>query len=218
MPVNHTIRQGETLTLIASQNGFRDWRTIYNDPANAAFRTKRPNPDVLFPGDVIIIPDKQHKTENAPTGTRTKFATKSMKLFLRVTLKDFTGKPPGNRRYTLRVDGQSIGPIARRTKPNGLIEQEVPFGAKTARIRIANCIWDLDLAHLNPMDRVTDNGVTGVQGRLGNLGYDVGPVDGHLGPKTRAALRRFQQDQGLPAVTGQLDSATEAALIAKHGC
>lgn len=37
---------------------------------------------------------------------------------------------------------------------------------------------------------------TELQDRLAAGGYDPGPVDGMIGPMTRAALRRFQQDQG----------------------
>ena len=52
-----------------------------------------------------------------------------------------------------------------------------------------------------------------VQHRLVELGYDVGGVDGLLGPKTRAALRSFQADRGL-AVTGLPDGDTQRALFA----
>ncbi len=36
-----------------------------------------------------------------------------------------------------------------------------------------------------------------VQARLTALGYDPGPVDGMMGPKTRNAIERFQRDTGL---------------------
>jgi hypothetical protein len=43
-------------------------------------------------------------------------------------------------------------------------------------------------------------------------GFDPGPIDGVLGPQTRAALSRYQASQGLP-VTGALDEATRQALL-----
>ncbi len=52
-----------------------------------------------------------------------------------------------------------------------------------------------------------------IQVRLLDLGYDVGEVDGLLGPRTHAALRAFQADQGLP-VTGLPDGNTQRALLA----
>ena len=46
-----------------------------------------------------------------------------------------------------------------------------------------------------------------VQLTLAKAGYEPGPVDGRMGPKTRGALQRFQQDKGL-AVTGDIDWET----------
>jgi len=39
--------------------------------------------------------------------------------------------------------------------------------------------------------------VRGVQQNLNSLGYEAGPIDGLIGPKTRAAIRDYQADQGL---------------------
>ncbi|MBI4639779.1 MAG: peptidoglycan-binding protein, partial [Candidatus Tectomicrobia bacterium] len=52
------------------------------------------------------------------------------------------------------------------------------------------------------------------QAILRDLGFDPGPVDGKLGPKTKEALRRFQAAQGLP-ITGDLDGTTQKALEAQ---
>ncbi|ANB74986.1 hypothetical protein AYM40_21365 [Paraburkholderia phytofirmans OLGA172] len=53
--------------------------------------------------------------------------------------------------------------------------------------------------------------VSDVQSRLLQLGYVVGPIDGIVGTKTAAAIRRFQLNRGLP-VTGTIDAATTIAL------
>jgi hypothetical protein len=50
------------------------------------------------------------------------------------------------------------------------------------------------------------------QERLKAAGFHPGPIDGVLGPQTRAALRRYQASQGLPA-TGALDEATRQGLL-----
>ncbi len=49
-----------------------------------------------------------------------------------------------------------------------------------------------------------------VQQALNDKGYDAGTVDGVMGSKTRAALAKFQQDNGLPL--GNLNIATMQAL------
>ena len=50
-----------------------------------------------------------------------------------------------------------------------------------------------------------------VQQHLKDKGAEVGAVDGVMGPKTRAALKSFQQQQGLTA-SGEIDSSTLTAL------
>ena len=37
-----------------------------------------------------------------------------------------------------------------------------------------------------------------IQDVLARRGYDVGPVDGRLGPRTKAAIRAYEGDNGLP--------------------
>lgn len=49
------------------------------------------------------------------------------------------------------------------------------------------------------------------QERLNQLGYDVGEPDGMMGPQTKAALQKYQEEQGL-STSGQLDSQTVAKL------
>jgi len=50
-----------------------------------------------------------------------------------------------------------------------------------------------------------------LQEALKAKGHDPGPVDGIVGPKTRAALKAFQEASGLKA-TGQLDDQTAEKL------
>jgi len=53
--------------------------------------------------------------------------------------------------------------------------------------------------------------VKAIQQALKDQGHDPGEIDGIMGPKTQAALRDYQQKQGLKA-TGRLDSETSAKL------
>ena len=53
----------------------------------------------------------------------------------------------------------------------------------------------------------TSNMVAATQANLARLGYDPGPVDGQYGPRTRAAIRAYQRDRGLPE-DGQLSGQT----------
>ena len=55
--------------------------------------------------------------------------------------------------------------------------------------------------------------VRGAQQALRDKGFDPGPVDGVMGPRTSAAVRDFQSKENLTA-TGQLDADTRARLMA----
>jgi len=55
-----------------------------------------------------------------------------------------------------------------------------------------------------------------VQRGLAALGYDPGPVDGILGPKTRSAIRAFQAREKL-SVTGIVSEEFAAILQSVSG-
>jgi hypothetical protein len=83
--------------------------------------------------------------------------------------------------------------------------------------------WDKTKATTREMkDKVTgderDYGrasadVRSAQQALQAQGFDPGPIDGVMGPRTSAAVRDFQQKENL-TVTGQLDAETRARLTA----
>jgi lipid-binding SYLF domain-containing protein len=68
-----------------------------------------------------------------------------------------------------------------------------------------------------PAGQVTQPGmahqdeVSKIQTALRDKGFDPGPIDGVMGPRTRSALRQFQRQNNL-TVTGQIDAQTRAAL------
>jgi peptidoglycan hydrolase-like protein with peptidoglycan-binding domain len=53
--------------------------------------------------------------------------------------------------------------------------------------------------------------VRSAQQALNDKGFNVGTVDGQMGPNTEAAIKKFQQSKGLPQ-SGNLDEQTLAAL------
>ena len=56
MAGQYTVVRGDNLTAIAKRFGLPSWRELYYSPDNTAFRTKRPNPNLIYPGDVINVP------------------------------------------------------------------------------------------------------------------------------------------------------------------
>lgn len=67
---------------------------------------------------------------------------------------------------------------------------------------------------MTPRADIGDDDARALQMFLSRTGYAPGPVDGFMGPKTRAAIKRFQSSERLPA-TGYVDDAT-AGVISTH--
>src|SRR4029450_8832144 len=57
--------------------------------------------------------------------------------------------------------------------------------------------------------------VRGAQQALRDKGFDPGPVDGRMGPRTAEAVREFQSKENIVA-TGQLDAETRARLMSSR--
>ncbi|HVK70297.1 MAG TPA: peptidoglycan-binding protein [Polyangium sp.] len=212
MPI-HVVQQGECLSKIAARYGFGDYRVLYDHPDNAELKKKRVNPNVLEPGDRIVIPDKDLKVEEGlATGKLHRFRVRRPRKELRLKLEGHDGKPLAGAAYVLDVGGERHEGT---TDGDGKLEQKVPVSETTGKLTIAGRVLHLRLGHLNPLD-AADGGISGAQGRLSNLGYNPGPVDGVLGRRTRTALALFQHDEKLD-VTGKLDDTTKKKLEEKHG-
>jgi peptidoglycan hydrolase-like protein with peptidoglycan-binding domain len=65
-------------------------------------------------------------------------------------------------------------------------------------------------------DKITDgrgsDDIREAQQALKAEGFDPGPIDGRLGPQTKAALSEYQTKENLK-VTGRLDSQTKKRLV-----
>ena len=58
--------------------------------------------------------------------------------------------------------------------------------------------------------------ISDIQRALAALGYDPGPVDGYMGPRTQKAVRAFQAANHL-AVDGVVGPVTQEALQSPAG-
>jgi hypothetical protein len=210
MSKEHKVRQGECISSIADKYGFFP-DTIWNDSANAQLKEKRKDPNVLYPGDVVVVPDKEMKEESGATETRHRFRRKGVPEVLKIVLRK-EGEPRANESYVLEIDGELFSGT---TDSEGRIEHPIPPGAKSGTLTIGEEPdaeeHKLMLGHMDPIDEVS-----GVQARLNNLGFDCGQADGKMSPQTVAAIKAFQAKAGLSA-TGEIDQATRDALVSEHG-
>jgi N-acetylmuramoyl-L-alanine amidase len=211
MSTRYTVQQGDHVTRLAERFGFRDYSTIWMDSNNDDLRAQRPDPNVLYPGDVLYIPDKQDRAEDRPTDQSHVFVVKRTKIKLRIKLRDFDHLPLAGCNCELTVDGV---PYAVTSDDDGLIQQEIPKPAHEAGLKLTDLglEYPVKIGDLDPVE--TD---TGWQQRLINMGYywgglDDAPDDERMG----YALEEFQCDHDLKT-TGEADDATLAKIKEIYG-
>lgn len=218
MSTKHTLQPGECLSSIAHKYGFRSWKTIYDHPDNAAFKKKRPNPNLVYAGDSLVIPDRGQQPKSVAVQNRAKvtFKVKSPVTRLRIIVQGPDEKPIAGKKFEIVAGGLVIKGT---TTGEGLAEAKVPHTAQEGQITLwlsdaadgPRYFWTLKIGHLDPLETVE-----GVQARLNNLGFPCGAVDGVLGRRTQVALRSFQQAIGLQ-VSGAIDASTRDKLAEVHG-
>lgn len=209
MAKEHIVKQGDCLSSIAKEYGFLE-NTLWEYPANGALKEKRKNPNVLLPGDTVVIPNRQSGEEPAATERKHVFQVKGekVKLQLRLLLNDV---PRAGIAYILTADGLVI---EGKTDGDGWIRMPISAQIRTAKLKLPEFEeeYELGLGHLDPVEEIS-----GVQGRLSNLGFYGETITGEADETTQDCLRAFQKHRRL-SETGTPDAPTQAALKRAYGC
>lgn len=207
----HIVRKGEWLTLIGHRHGFPRPDDVYGYEKNQPLRDKRPDPNTLAPGDELWIPPCPHEVEleqkstgGGPYEITVRGAEKEK---LEIVLYDADGNALTDKPYLLRIGAYTVEGT---TDGKGRLVEE--FESKYLQYGTYSLTVDgkdipLGIGALDPVDTSE-----GVQARLKNLGYYAGPIDGVLGPQSRAAIRRFQKDHPPLAVDGVAGPKTRKRL------
>jgi hypothetical protein len=206
---SYTVQKGDHLSALAEKFGFRQVKTIWDHPKNAALKSKRKDPHILHPGDELFIPDKEPKTESRATAQVNKFQLTSEPLKLKLLLQDINSQPRANVDCTLDLDGAVT---TEKTGGDGTIEKVIPKTAKVGKLTLPDLEVPLLIGHLDPVDEES-----GQIARLNNLGYEPGDVDAPDAERFRSAVEEFQCDHDLK-VDGVCNAATQAKLKEVHGC
>ena len=216
MPATHIVRKGECLSSIAAHYGLSSWQKIYDHPRNAAFRKKRPNPNLIYVGDALFIPDKDSRITYCPTGQTTQFRVRVPKTWFNMCIQDEAKQPIAEARYCLVLDNHAAV-IDGETDGKGWIRAEIPAWAEFGQLTLwphgddgeAVLTWKVRLGHLDPLETTS-----GVKARLQNLGYEC-DVNDVQDEEYFAAVREFQLDHGL-VVDGIVGPKTRAKLKQEH--
>lgn len=207
---DHVVRNGECISSIARHSG-HFWQTIWDEPANAALKSVRRQPNVLMPGDRVTIPELRPKSEPGATEMRHRFIRRGEPSHFAVRVMD-QDLPRANEPFTLIIDGQQT--ITGVTDPEGKLDVPIPGTARKATLIVGvegdQLTQEIQLGGLDPV-----TSWSGVQTRLKNLGFDCDPT-GEPDDATLDALNEFRASVGLPAVQ-DIDEPTRARLQAAHG-
>jgi hypothetical protein len=206
----HTVAQGEWMAQIAANYGFADPSPILQHGDNADLVKKRPQQQLLLPNDQVFVPDPAVKKVDCPTGQAYRFKVQVPKTKVQIVVHDEDGEPIKSKPFKLTLDdtvypGTSGG--------DGLIAVDIPLQTVgSGQLEIDGHTLPIRVGHLDPLEEVS-----GIKGRLHNLGYDCGSLDDQVDDALADALRRFQKTSGLDE-TGQIDDTTRAKLKDAHGC
>jgi len=204
----HIVKPGECIGTIAIRYGFRNWQTIYEAAENKEFKKRRPNPNVIFEGDEIVIPNKGQKSEFCLTEQKHTFRVSITKWLFRMEMRDDELNPLDGEPFELHIDGVLV--CRDTTGAEGLIEVPIDACARTGTLVFMGEDIELHFGGLDPTTRVT-----GIQQRLRNLGYQAGAVDGSPRARTASAVAAFQADRGME-VTGRIDDDVRRELLKLH--
>ena len=180
---NYVVKPGDCLSKIAAAFGF-DWQTLWNLPENAELKRQRKDPNVLYPGDQLFVPELRLKELDAATDQVHTYRLKGTPAKVRLRFLE-DGEPRAGESYILIIDGAGRSGTL---DSEGRLEEPIPPEADSVTIIIADeHPIVLKLGSVDPV-----NTISGVQGRLSNLGFPRGLLTTKWVPRPAAPSGVFR--------------------------
>ncbi len=205
----YIVRQGDYLLKIAMRIPC-PVKAIWDAPENAELRRAR-DPNLLYPGDVLWVPQPQRRWLPVTTASTTRLTTTVPSTPLRLVFGDPDAPWAGN---ACVVSGLGGDDLQRTTDSEGALTLEAPAHVDVVTVRFpdADASFFVFVGHMDPIDTPT-----GALKRLHNLGYcDIASAQADPDSALCMAVAAFQEDQDI-GITGELDDDTRAALLEAHG-
>jgi hypothetical protein len=171
------------------------------------------------------LPIKIGKAKKAKVFLVGQIPEPAMEAILTIRLIDYFGSPLKNANYTLEIDDPDFKEIKDMTDEMGILSEKIPDRAKTGKLTLDTCVFDLIIEDLGPA-----NTIKGAIIRLSNLGYPISyseysqtsvsdlqnREDGMRYERLELALMQFQNEYS-PHVSGKLDEPTSRKLVDRYG-
>jgi hypothetical protein len=209
----YVIRQGDYLTRLARRLGF-DADAVWNHDDNRALRERRPNREILQPGDILHVPapDEPRGAHVSPRSVN-RYKAHVERVEVRLALGEAANGRLAGKRYQVHGMGP---PLLGTTDGNGVATFSVPVHIRELRLVLdeGGHAYQLMIGEMDPVDEPS-----GVRKRLVHLGHLAARAPGSEGGDESAmerAIRAFQAASQLP-ITGDIDQPTRDALVRAHG-
>jgi LysM domain len=219
----YVVRNGDYLTQIASRFG-TTVDAIWALPENADLKSRRPNPEILAPLDIVYLPEVKAKRLSLTVGSENNFVATPPAITLKVVLKAEDGTPLANKSVTTDPVLDQTG---LQTDGDGAITLHLAVTVREIEVTVVDegLTFDLLVGNLDPHD--TDSGLLS---RLRQLAY-VADETSHAFARswlTPVALEMSQEAiaRGVSVfqasndkdVTGIADDDVRSAVRDEHGC
>jgi N-acetylmuramoyl-L-alanine amidase len=240
----HVVRDGECLSSIAKRTG-HFWETLWNDPGNAELKAARKDPNLLLPGDRLVVPPPRPKEESGQAEQRHRFRRKGEPAKLRFRFVKEPDLPPAEQPDIVVVqsgkDSITEDPDPRSqahadepranapyildidgelqegtTDADGILEVPVSGNAREARVIFDSGTDHEQEYHFTLGHLNPISEVVGVKQRLANLTFECGDRSNELTDGLRWAIEAFQFKHGLEQ-RGELTDDLRRLIQDLHG-
>jgi N-acetylmuramoyl-L-alanine amidase len=210
--LQYKVKQGDCLSRIAQRFHYTVDK-LSKLPENKHLQENRRTKDILFPGDIVYIPEIEVRSEKASSGARHKYKLQPTPK-MEVALCLMSEERPRVKLACKLVLEQRQGPanvVEAFTDENGVVRFDIPLWVNSGVLKIDACeSYHLLFANLDPVTTVS-----GAQQRLANLGHFV-DCNNKFDENTQSAFLKFQKDEGITE-SGLLDDEMMTALENRHG-